>query len=81
MGEKVFAAGQGQLDGLQKIDVVVHGAGPVVARHGVFEAPHGSVVRHGVLVDEVPEAAPAAFQHHARHGALVKVQEKGRSLA
>ena len=78
---QVVAAGQGQLHGFQQVQVVVHGAGAVVADHGVLQAADRGVIVHVAGVDQVLHARLAGFQHHPRHGALVEVEQERRALA
>ena len=80
-GVQVVPAGQGQLDRLQQVQVVVHRAGAVVAHHGVLQAADRGVVVHVAGVDQVLHPRLARFQHHPRHGALVEVQQERRALA
>ena len=78
IGLHVLAVVVDQLEGLQQVDVVVNGAGPVVADHGVLEAADGSVFADVVFVDQI--AIVFRFAHHTGHGAFIEVQEERSAL-
>ncbi|MPM25475.1 hypothetical protein SDC9_71969 [bioreactor metagenome] len=80
IGDQIAPAAKRELDGFDEVRVAVHGCRTVVAAHGVFKAPDGSVVEHRILVDQRFHASALGFFQHTRDGAFVKVEQKRRAL-
>ena len=74
----VPAVGIDEFERLQQVDVVVDGAGTVVADHGVLETADGSVFADVVFIDQI--AIVFGLSHHAGHGAFIEVEQERSAL-
>ena len=81
VGMHIISAGQGQLNGLEQVQVAVDRSRAVIPAHGVFKAAHRGIFMHVALVDQVFHAGFFRLEEHTRHGTLIKIQQKRRTLA
>ncbi len=79
--QQIVPAGEGQLNGLDQVEVVIDRAGAVVAGHRILQAANRGIIVHVGRVDQVLHAGHFGLQKETGHRALIEIEQEGRALA